>query len=356
MTAGSCDVAIMRPSRGRLTRAPFDVPPKAEEHARMAFLVGSAARVRGAAPAILLIVLGIPGRAWAETSADDKALATVLFKEGRAMLAEGQISLACPKFEESHRLDPSGGTILNLALCHEQEGRLARSWSELNEAAAFARRDRRPDREAIAVEHARALEPRLSTLTIVVPESARTEALRVERDGREVGQASWSTAMPVDGGEHIVRATAPGKEPFAGTVVVAKEGDAQTVEIPPLRGIASVAAPAATPAAVSLVAHPSAPAVDPLVDRGPPKTSGRRTLAWTVGGAGVAQLGVAGYFALRALDKHRQSDVACPGGRCDQNGVSLNDQAATAADVATVLTITGLLSVATGIYLLATSR
>jgi hypothetical protein len=63
-------------------------------------------------------------------------------------LTEGRVSDACPKFEESHRLDPSGGTILNLALCHEKEGKLARSWSEFNEASAFARRDYRADREA----------------------------------------------------------------------------------------------------------------------------------------------------------------------------------------------------------------
>ena len=75
-----------------------------------------------------------------------------------------------------------------------------------------------------------------------------------------------------------------------------------------------------------------------------------------MGGAGLAQLGVAGYFALRAVDKQHQSDLNCPGGRCDQTGVDLNDQAGTSADVASLLTITGLASVATGIYLFATSR
>jgi hypothetical protein len=324
----------------------------------MDFLGGAtaASRCPGSAmlSAILLIGLGAAGRAQADTSADDEALATVLFKEGRALMSEGRIPEACPKFEESHRLDPSGGTILNLALCHEQEGLLARSWSELNEAAAFARRDRRPDREAMAVEHARSLEPRLSTLTIVVPESARAEGLRIERDGREVGQASWSTPMPVDGGDHVVGATAPGKEPFTSTVVVAKEGDAQTVEIPPLGAAPAVGASPAE-SAVPTAIFPPAPVLAPIVDHGPAKRNLRRALAWTVGGAGLAQLAIAGYFSLRALDKERQSNLACPAGQCNQNGANLNDQAGNAADVATVLTITGLASVATGIYLLVTS-
>src|SRR5262249_28728261 len=139
MTAGSCDVAIMQRSRSEaITRPRLTCFRRPKNMRRMALLVGSAAAIPGVAPAVLsairLAATATSGRARAETSADDKALATVLFKEGRAMMARGDISLACPKFEESHRLDPSGGTILNLALCHEQQGLLARSWSELNEA------------------------------------------------------------------------------------------------------------------------------------------------------------------------------------------------------------------------------
>ena len=93
----------------------------------------------------------------------------MLFQQGRALMADGRIAEACQKLEESQRLDPAGGTILNLALCHEQEGRLARSWSEFKEAMVVAKRDGRRDRELEAANHVSALEPRLSRLTIVVP-------------------------------------------------------------------------------------------------------------------------------------------------------------------------------------------
>src|SRR5436190_16324151 len=155
------------------------------------------------------------GRARAEPSPEERALATTLFQEGRALMAVRKFGEACAKLEESQRLDPSGGTILNLALCHEQEGRLASAWSEFNEAALAARRDGRHDREQEALGHVRALEPRLSRLTIVVPARIQVDGLRVERDGRELGRGAWSTAMPVDGGEHRVRATATGRDPFA---------------------------------------------------------------------------------------------------------------------------------------------
>src|SRR5204862_45389 len=68
---------------------------------------------------------------------------------------------------------------------------------------------------------------------------------------RELGKGAWSTAIPVDGGEHVVRATAPGRAPFTRTLVIGQESDARVVEIPPLGTAALVVAtlprPPATP-------------------------------------------------------------------------------------------------------------
>ncbi|MET0411607.1 MAG: hypothetical protein ABW217_09930 [Polyangiaceae bacterium] len=258
-------------------------------------------------------------------------------------MSEGRLLEACPKLVESHRLDPSGGTILNLALCHEQQGMLARAWSEFQEAISFARRDVRPDREQAAASYVRALEPRLSTLTIVVPAVARLPGLRVLRDGSELGEASWEIAMPVDGGEHSVRAVAPGQQPFAATVIIAKESDSRTVEVPPF-----VAAPAAPlPALGSPTGAPS---------EGTRAAGPSRALAWTIGAAGLVQWGAAGYFGVRAFQKHGDSNSACPNEQCTPRGVEAERQAGRAADTATALTITGFVSVAASVYLLLSSR
>jgi hypothetical protein len=287
----------------------------------------------------------------AEPSAGDRALATALFQEGRALLSEGRTAEACPKLEESHRLDPSGGTILNLALCDEQAGLLARSWSEFHEAISFARRDGRSDREQAAQSHVLALEPRLSRLTIVVPESVRLLGLQILRDGRELGQASWSTAMPVDGGEHVVRALAPGQEPFTTTVVIAKESDTQTVEIPPF--VATLLPPVAPlPRGVApLIQAATAPE-----ESAPPAGSTRRTIAWALGAGGLVQWGLAGYFGLQAFHQHAESNSECPGDQCTLRGVELDDRAGRAADTATVLALSGLATLAASAYLLLTSQ
>src|SRR5262245_13566973 len=44
--------------------------------------------------------------AQAEPSAGDKATAQALFDQGKQLAAAGKVSDACPKFEESQRLDP----------------------------------------------------------------------------------------------------------------------------------------------------------------------------------------------------------------------------------------------------------
>jgi len=278
------------------------------------------------------------GRVHAEPSPDDKALATVLFQQGRALMTDGKIPEACLKLEESERLDPGGGTILNLALCHEQEGRLARSWSEFNEAAGRARKDGRRDRESAAVEHARALEPRLSRLTVVVPGSVQVPGLQVERDGRELGPGAWSTAMPVDGGEHIVRATAPGRAPFTAKVVIAREHDVQSIEIPVL----------ATP--VVVVTPPSFSSAAPAPAIAPPFMTAHR-LRWAAigtGGVGVVALGGAGYALATALSAKKASNTDCMGDVCGPVGRQQRSDAVSRGNLATIFGVGGAVLVGAG--------
>src|SRR5262249_34857046 len=153
-------------------------------------------------------------RAEAEPSGADRTLAAALFREGKSLMDKGEFPAACSKLEESQRLDPGGGTLLNLALCHEKQGRPATAWAEFIEALGIARRDHRQARIELAEEHIAKLEPILSKLTVIVPPESEDTTLEVTRDGASVGRAAWGMPFPVDPGEHRVEATAAGRAPF----------------------------------------------------------------------------------------------------------------------------------------------
>jgi tetratricopeptide (TPR) repeat protein len=111
-------------------------------------------------PAILLLV-GLTGPVRAAPD-EATARANALFAQAKRLLSTGEVAAACARFEESHRLAPRAGTLLNLGLCHERQGKLEDARRELAEALAAAQRDGRTDREPIAREHLAVVDNRLA--------------------------------------------------------------------------------------------------------------------------------------------------------------------------------------------------
>ena len=169
----------------------------------------------------------IPVAASAESSS---ATAHSLFLEARTAMDKGDYEAACPKLEESMRLDPAVGTQLNMADCYERVGKVGSAWAGFLDAASMAKSSRQPEREKLARARAKALEPRLPRLLIDADASAEP-GLEILRDGIGVGSASWGSALVVDPGAHDVVASAPGKMSWR-TVVDAKEGQTARVTVP----------------------------------------------------------------------------------------------------------------------------
>lgn len=287
---------------------------------------------------------GLCGALHTAAAQGNSAAAEALFREGRDLLEQGKIEEACPKLAESQRLEPATGTLLGLAMCHEQQGKLASAWAEFVEAEALARRERQTDREEFARARALELQPRLSQLTISLDEAAKTiDGLVVRRDGVVVGSGAYGLSTPMDGGQHHVEAQAPGRIAYEVTVELAAEGDSKTVMIPELE---SAPLPAAANTKV-----PASGASARDTEAGQQPVQGWTPMQWGgvgAAGAGVVSLGLGGWFLLSALEKDEESAANCEGDRCNSVGVAARQRAIDDGGLATAFGIGGLVLLGAG--------
>jgi hypothetical protein len=294
----------------------------------------------------------------ADRSEADRARATELFRAARTLMAAKQYAEACPMLEESQRLDPGGGTLLNLGLCHELQGRTASAWSDFQDARSMAQRDGRPDRAVAAETHIHDLEPRLTRLTLEIPPEARLPGLTVRRDGVEVAVATWNVASPVDPGEHVVEAEAPGRAPWRATIAISVDGTSRTLRVPPLEPLPPIQV-ASPPAVVALPTPPSPPpsAADRLAPApqdvpAPNARPWQRPTAVGVGVVGLVVAGVGGVFGVQAAKEWSDAQPFCSGGTCSTGQAYRSWQDARShASAATVACVVGGIALAGGVTL-----
>lgn len=283
----------------------------------------------------------VPRTALAQSAADS-ATAEILFNEALALLENGKAAEACGKLEESQRLDPGVGTLLYLADCYRQTGRTASAWATFKEAAYMAK-SRADERETVALEQARALEPTLSYLTLDVP--APIADLTLLHDGKIVGQPLWGTAFPVDPGVHQLEAGAPGKKTWSTSVEIAPGPHQERVIVPALED-----------APPEPQTPPPAQPVTPAETASDGRT--QRTVGWVLLGAGGAAIVTGGVFALLARSDDSDAEAECRPDRqnlCNPAGVDLGNSAETKATLAGVSAGVGLAAVGAGITLLLTA-
>lgn len=297
------------------------------------------------------VVTALTLLAWTSSAhaqaAADKAAAEQLFKQARALMTAKNYEEACPKLEASLQLDPALGTRLNLASCYEEIGKLASAWGMYHEAADLAEKENQPKRVKFALEHAKALEPRLPTLIILAPHAEELPELKITRDGTVIEAAVFGTAIYVDPGPRVITATAAGYKEFT-TEVNAEEGKRVTFSVPQLEEAPKPITPDPT-------SDPSIGA--PTLSRAAPPDPGRtrRLAGLGVGAAGVVSAAVGLGFGLSARSKWNE---AFDGGLCDEQtklctpqGQRITDLARRRANFATAFVSVGAAMVATGAIL-----
>lgn len=309
------------------------------------------------AGATVALVLVASATASAEPAATSAA-AQSLFNDARALMKKGGYAEACPKLEESQRLDPGLGTQFNLADCNEHIGKVASAWAGFLEVAASAKASRQAERENVARRRAQAIESRVPKLVITAADSTREPGLEIARDGVTVGPASWGTAVAIDPGTHDVVASAPGKTSWR-TVVNASEGQVARVNVPaliaavapvvvaPIEKAKNHATPAPPPSAPDFSASLTSPP-----STSPSPTSPMRTLGFITGGVGLAGLAVGGAFGILSLSKRDAATGHCtPDDVCDATGLQARDDAMRSGNIATIATIAGASALTAGVVL-----
>ena len=326
----------------------------------------------------------------AQSSSDDKAAAQALFDQGLSHMREGKLEQACGELERSEALERGIGTMLYLAECYEKLGRNASAWALFREAASVAAAQGETDRARVGNSRADRLEPTLPRLTLQVAPENHIDGFELLRNGQPVRAPSWGVAVPVDAGEHVLSARAPGKLGWTQTITVHANGERLEVQVPalavdPAAPMMMTAAPpggsdaAAAPGALAPSAVPAGtpgtgsaagPANGPAGPAAPPGSVAfssehetwpmQRTVALVVGGTGVLALGIGGYFGLRAFDKNDEAEQYCPanlgGTRCsDRRAETLTSDAEDAATLSSVFMIGGAALAVAGIVLYVTA-
>lgn len=244
-----------------------------------------------------------------------------LFNDAIGLVSAGKYADACPKFEESQKLDPALGTQFDLADCYEHTGKKGSARRLFIEVANAAKAAGKSEREKSARERAAALDAIAPRLTIAVAPWAADAHLEISVDGVSLPAPSWNHPQVLDAGKHTVAASAPGKKPFDAQIVL-QDGKSSEVKIPELESEPIAPLP--------VVIKPD----EKPIDQG----SGQRRTAVIAGGVGVVGVVVGAGAGVLSLMKHGQAKGKCPDfsacpdaqGRSDWN---------TATDAGTVSTI-----------------
>jgi hypothetical protein len=283
--------------------------------------------------ALSVSFITIPRSASAQTPRDSER-AEKLFNEAISLVRSGNYAEACPRFEESQRLDPGLGTQLNLALCLEKAGKLGSAWRNFMAVRRLAHASGKKGREEEAQRKLDALGRQVDHLVV----TARDADVTVKIDGEQVDRESWSF-YAIDSGEHIVEATAPAKKSWNSRVVVERrtggtEGTAVVVEVPALEAVVEPAR------AVTLAEEPS---------------NTKRTFGLVIGGIGIVGLAGAAVTGVMLLKADSTVEQRCTPTCIDEDSRDALSTGKTLLPINAAAWGVGLVGLGVGSFLVLTS-
>lgn len=248
---------------------------------------------RGVAAAAVLVaaLAGTPARA---ASPENRAAAQKHLSQAQELKKQRQLAAACQHLEEAERLDPKLPTLIELAECSEQLGKLVEAQAQWALARDRAKRDEKPQSRARAESRLAAVEKRVAHLTLQLAPNAPA-GTQVLRDDVPLEPASLTSALPLNPGEHVIVVKLAGHDD-AKYAVKLGDGDTQSLLIAPGPATAARGSlPAPAPAApLPSLAPPGVAPSSPPLPAAPPATgwwTGPRTTGAILGAAGLVGIG-----------------------------------------------------------------
>jgi hypothetical protein len=291
--------------------------------------------------AVAAFVGSLSPAALADPTSEERVAARTLFEEGRALMKKQQFAQACPKLEESQRLDPGIGTLFNVADCYEGLGRVASAWTTFLDVAEASQRLGESDRARVAKGRADALAPRLPRVRITVNAHP---GVKVTLDHKPFAAQLVDTPVPIDPGDHVVTADAAGKKHWENRfrAVPLTSG---TVVVPVLEDEALPPPPATVSVAPAPLPPPPPPPAAP-----PPASRWQVPVAITATGLGVVGLGLGTAFGFAAMSDWSSAKPDCVNGRCTTSAAYSSWSSAHSAGVASTASfVAGGVLVAAGV-------
>jgi hypothetical protein len=272
--------------------------------------------------------------------------AEALFNRGVEQMNAGKYEPGCKDIAESRRLDPQPGVLFTLATCLDRWGRIATAVALYGEYLALYdelpadRKPRQGERPKVARDRRAALGPDVPELTLTLPPDAPAGTV-VQRDGQDVPAANLGVALPVDPGETVITARAPGG-PLGEQRITIGKGEKKKL-------LLEVPASGAPPAGAAV----------PPASGGP---SSQRKAAYVIGGVGLAALvpgvvtGILTVEKKGIIEQHCGAAIMAPKARCDPAGLDAASSAKTLGLVSTISIAAGLAGLGAGVVLLVTDR
>jgi len=286
-----------------------------------------------------------------EVDPQKAAAAQALFEQAMGDMAAQQFVNACKKFEEVTRLVPEGvGGKYMLGECYERLGKLASAWAQFSLASQLANRLGQTDRADDANARAAALKPRLATLVVLVPDAVRNvPGISVTRDGVDLRDAQWGTAIYVDAGQHEVVVTAPGYTIWKKPVEVLTDGVNVKLAVPD----------DAIKLEVKIPPKESGPIIPVVIMLPAPDHTWQRPVGIASSAIAVATLVTGSVLGGLAIGKKNESNASghCmfTTNKCDATGLTQRKEAVGLGNASTGFFVAGAVLGAVGVVLWVTA-